>query len=506
MVAIPFPITSAPGFRPQESRGRLLNCFAEPMGEGTQDAPPPAKRVRVPGMTTVFTSAQSGFRGMALLAGAKPLYAAFSGQLYKAAAGDAALTLHGALLGSGSVYFARNNNVTPDKVVVTTENGGFAIIDPNTLTPFGSVTPPGFINTMPQPNGVCSIDGYFVFTIGDGRIYASDLNSLNVNQLSLGTADVKPDPPVRPIPYSGRLLIFGQQSLEFWTDVGAVPFPFQRSVTVPTGLIGPDAVAGWEDGWGAGLLWVADDATVRQLDGYTPTKVSTFDVDRALARDPSKSTLMANVHMVDGHPMWSITGQSFTWSYDISTKKWHERASYLDDRWRGKQTVRAFDKWLVGDRGPFTGLDGSGNKTYGASGNIYAIDPANFMEDGQLLPLRIESAAVEQFPQWVRVARADFHVETGVGVVTGIDPIQTDPTLQISWTDDGGVNWRLPVVRKIGRQAQYKDVSVFQVGLTTRHGRRWRLDFSDPVYFALFGGDQAAEVRASGGQRLMQTG
>jgi hypothetical protein len=470
MVAIPFPVSSAPGWRSQEGAGRLINCFAEPVGEGDTAS---TKRVRVPGLTEFLTSSQTGFRGMAEMGS---LYVGFAGQLYRGTSSGGPLVLHGTLGGTQSVYFARNNNDPPDKVVVT-EAGAFVIIDPSTINNYPDVD-------LPQPNGVCSIDGYLVFTTGAGQIFASDLNSTEVNALSFGEANVKPDPPVRPIAYGGRLLIFGHQSLEIWLDVGTSPFPFQRSVTIPNGLIGPDAVAGWEDGWGAGLLWVADDCTVRQLDGYTAVKVSPPDLDRLLGRDPLKIALLASVYMVDGHAMWSVTGTGFTWTYDISTKKWHERASWQDVRWRAKQSVNAYDRWLVGDR---------------YSGNILAIDPTNHFEGGVYLPLRIESAPVQKFPQRVRVARADFHLETGVGITTGLDPIQIDPVVMISYSDDGGLNWSDPMHRKMGRQAVDQMISVFRTGMTSRHGRRWRLDISDPVYVAVFGGDMSAEPRGPGG-------
>src|SRR5262252_10274528 len=100
MVAIPMPVGSAPGFQPQEAAGRLINVFAEPLGDGRKDG---AKRIRVPGLTSFATSAQTGFRGLQEING--QLYAAFSGQLYKCASAGGAMTSVGALAGTKSVYF-----------------------------------------------------------------------------------------------------------------------------------------------------------------------------------------------------------------------------------------------------------------------------------------------------------------------------------------------------------------------------------------------------------------
>jgi hypothetical protein len=477
MVQIPMPLSSSPGYLGlQESSGRLINLYSVPLGEQRG-----AKRVRVPGMTSFLTSTQTGFRGMQSVAGT--LYVAFEDFLYTGTSAGGVLTLYDPLPGTTRVYFAANNAASPD-IVVVTENGAFQIIggaviaypDPN----------------LPQPSTVFSLDGYLVFTIGDGRIFASDLNSTAVNLLSFGRLEAKPDPPVRGVPFAGRALFFGSQTLEIWTDVGTAPFPFQRAVVVPFGLLGVDAVAGWEDGWGAGLLWVAHDGTVRQLNGYTAEKVSPPDLDRLIAREAHPELLLASVYMVDGHAMWSITGSDFSWGYDINTQKWHERESHLTNRWRGLQTWNAFGRWLVGDRGT-PDLYNAGE--YLDDGGIYAIDPTNHEEAGEPLRARLESGPVQQFPQRVRVARADFNVETGVGIITGTDPMQTDPTIEISWSDDGGINWSDPLLRKLGRQSVDRNVTVLRTGMSKRHGRRWRLDVADPVYVSITGGDQSAEPR-----------
>ena len=53
MVAVPFPISTNPGLKPQEGAGRLINVFAEPKSEGHA----PVWR-RVPG-ATVFARTPS---------------------------------------------------------------------------------------------------------------------------------------------------------------------------------------------------------------------------------------------------------------------------------------------------------------------------------------------------------------------------------------------------------------------------------------------------------------
>src|SRR5262245_13927373 len=384
MVAIPFPSSSSPGHvNHAESRGRLINCFVEPLGEKQG-----AKWVRVPGMIEFATSTVDYFRGMFLVGGT--LYAAFENiMLSGTSAGGAlsAITGTSTIAGTGSVYFAKDN-ANPAHVYVVSENGAF-LLDPT--TGLSSYTGGGAMTS--QPNSCFALDGYVFFTTLNARCYATDLNLTSMNALSFALIEAKSDTLLRGIAFGGRAFLFGSQSIEVWTDVGASPFPLQRSTTIPFGLMGADAVAGWEDGFGSGLLWVADDGTVRMLQGYTPVKVSTPDVDRAISRDPDKAHLMASVHIADGHPMWTISGQDFTWEYDVGLQSWHERMSwrelldpdltdidplkwdYNTQRWRGLQTIRAFDKWLVGDRN---------------SGNIYSIDATEHEEGDEPLRVRVE--------------------------------------------------------------------------------------------------------------------
>ena len=122
MAPIPFPLTTMPGTRPQESAGRLINARAEPLGEGARNA---ARRVRVPGLASFATSSQTGFRGQIVVA--TILYAAFSGKVYRTTSAGGAMVLVGDLAGTRPVFFARNNRTpTPDTVVVS-ENGAFLV-------------------------------------------------------------------------------------------------------------------------------------------------------------------------------------------------------------------------------------------------------------------------------------------------------------------------------------------------------------------------------------------
>src|SRR5215831_10142687 len=68
-IDIPWPLSSAPGASPQEAAGRLVNCYAEPLGEAQAGSGGRAGKGPVvvwrgcPGFSPIALMAQSGYRG-----------------------------------------------------------------------------------------------------------------------------------------------------------------------------------------------------------------------------------------------------------------------------------------------------------------------------------------------------------------------------------------------------------------------------------------------------------
>lgn len=454
---IPFPVQTAPGAMPQEAGGRIINGYVEQLGD--QSANKTVIR-RGPGLKNFGTSARSGYRSSIVVNSV--LYVAFNGQLEKwTSAGGASVNV-GALSGTKRGFFAANNNTTPDKVFVDPD-GNISTFTPTTVTS-GYPDP-----NLPACNSVDVLDGYLVFTIADGRCFATGLNTTAVAALSFGKAEAKPDGLVRVVSWGGRLLLFGNQTTEVWTDQGKTPFPFVRNVVIPRGLAGPYCVAGYEDGFTRGPIFVGDDSCVYALQGYVPTKVSTPDIDGLIEAVTDKTTLEATSYISRGHAFFQLSCPAWTWVLDISTSQWFQRDSYLTLRSRISGAINAFNIWITGD-----------TKT----GNMQQILTSTYDEVGSPLRLRIESGPVADFPAGSVVGRADFYFVTGDGIAAGADPIATDPTVEISWSDDGGITWSNPVQRKLGRQATTQQLIslVACTGRTSWIGRRWRLDISDPVY------------------------
>jgi len=471
-VPIPFPLSSSPGDSSQEGAGRLINCYAEPLGKDIEAskklAPPPAVWRKSPGLSLFAASGQTGFRGSILVD--STFVTAWSGKVTKFTSAGVETLMTGSLTGTEKVFFARNNKVgSPDVVCVAPGTGAFSVLASSVI----AFADPD----IGSPNSVCFMDGYFIFSYGDGTLQASGLNDVTIATTDKTKAQSKPGGLNRVVCFNGQLVAMGPTFGEVYADTAnPTGFPFTRSYTIQRGLIGPYAMAGHDDGFGSALIWVADDNSVVRHNGTpNPDKISPPDLDRLLATITTTTQLEASVYISQGHPKWVISCPTFTWEFDLGSQKWNERKSYLQTRWRAIGGTFAFSQWLVGD-------------TQG--GRILKIDASALDEYGSPLIMQLDSGPVVGFPARTKVGKADFNFVTGVGIATGTDPIATNPKVGISWSNDGGITYGNEFIRDLGRQATDTRIAMVRTGMTSTHGRRWRLKISDPVYGAFLGGNQ----------------
>lgn len=462
-VDIAFPRSTFPGSTPQESAGRLINCHAEPLGPS---GPATQAWHRAPGLSQHAATANTGYRGGLLVNNLA--YEAWSGTAATVDTGGNVTTL-GALAGTARVFFARNQAATPNIIAVDPNNGAFDLTAgaPVAYTASG---------VLPQPNSVAFQDGYLFFGIADGRVFATQINSLAMNALTFITLQARSDVVGRRvIAYSGLLFGFTSGHVEVWQDTAqAFPaFPYSRLVVLPYGLLQGTAIAGYETGFDQ-LLWVAPDFGVYwcQYNTLQPTKVSPPDLDRLIeAQSRAGNVLEASVYQFAGKKFWAISSPAWTWEFNLGSQQWNERQSLnlatgAQGRWRATGGHQAFGKWLMGDV---------------QSGALAFVDDTVITELGAPQLRRLESAPVADFPNRLRVARADFYFSTGAGNALGATANLVNPSVAISWSDDNGNKWGNPIVRSLGLQAQSlrPRVTAKNTGQSGPQARRWRLDDTD---------------------------
>lgn len=468
MVAVPIPVSSAPGAKPQEGGGRLINCYAEKTEPGARA---PVVWRRTPGLLQrLYITGHSHFRGGIVVS--STFIIVLNERAYTTTSAWSA-TNQGALAGTLPVTIAKNNAATPN-IVAVTENGAFNLFTGSAPTSFADAD-------LPVPNSVSELNGYLIFTIGDGRIFATNLNSVSVSASSFTTEQgviLR-----RGVSFRGLFFAFGDKLCGVYRDAGTSPFPLARDLTIPRGIAGTHAIAGWEPGWANELIWVGEDGVVYRMSGYLPEPISSPDVNRAIATCADPALLEASVYMSEGNAFWVLTSPGeWTWVYNQTTKNWHEKQSYNRDDWRGRGGIRAFDQWVCGDM---------------TTGKIFKVDAEYFKEATDPLILELQSGIVANFPAELGAPRVDFDMTSAVGSASGETTIETDPTALISWSDDGGYSFGNPVSRAIGPEGEANtSVSVLRCGVSKARGKRFKVRVSDPVHVGIMGAQMAVGQRA----------
>jgi hypothetical protein len=168
MVAIEFGHTSNPDKSGFASAQRLLNGYAEALG---QTAKSPLPVYATPG-TARFDEDDSGLSGPC-----RGMLYVYGRGLYVVAGNAAALfddqgnatRVAGEIPGSSMVIMAANQETEPKIGIVA--DGVYSVLD----TAANAIAQPD-IPSLPAPNSVAFVDGYLAFSIPDGRIFHTALN------------------------------------------------------------------------------------------------------------------------------------------------------------------------------------------------------------------------------------------------------------------------------------------------------------------------------------------
>ena len=203
MVAVEFGHTSNPDKSGFGSNQRLLNGYAEALG---QSAKSPLPIYGVPG-TSRFDIGTTGLNGPC-----RGMLYVYGKGLYVIAGTAAALLddqgnatpVSGTVAGASMVIMAANQQTNPQIGIVA--DNVYYVLDTGTNT----ISEPT-IASLPAPNSVTFLDGYLVFSIPDGRIFHTALNdALTVNALSYATASSRSDGLRRIVTHRGALIALGE--------------------------------------------------------------------------------------------------------------------------------------------------------------------------------------------------------------------------------------------------------------------------------------------------------
>lgn len=427
------------------SPSRLVNCFAEAM---PPDARSPVLLTRAPGITSWTTVGSGSIQAMHSALGS--LYVVSGSELYEVDSNKTATLL-------GNIGSPNNIDIDSNASSVVVVN------EPNAYywdgTTFGQITDTDF--TSRGAGDVEFVDNYLLFREPDsGRFFGADLGSATAfDALSFATAEAHPDELNGMRADHRQLILTGEKSVEIYENTGAAGFPFERAINgyVEQGCLNGKTLAKIDNT----VYWLADDYTVRKLDGVTPIRVSTHAIEQKIF-DTTTATGKAFTYSQDGHLFYVLSFAEGTFIYDATTNEWHERQTYGESLWNLRFHAQAFGLELVGDS---------------TSNKIGKIDPEGYDEFGSIQ--RMEWTYQPVYAEATRAfhRRLEMVLETGVGLTTGQG---SDPEIMLDFSDDGGQTWTSLPNKSLGPIGNYETRVVWHA-LGSSRQRVYRAAVSDPV-------------------------
>jgi hypothetical protein len=428
------------------SSTRLLNCYIET--PATQGIGPTLRGF--PGISD-YKVLGTEVRAAHVLHGVK--YVISGNSVYKIPVGGIP-TVIGTVSGSARPQIASNTAqvaflVEPRLWVYTIATDTFA-----------EVTDADF----PGATSIQFFDNYITYTEPvTGRWGASDLAAAtSYDSLLFATAEGSPDHLLTHVVDHRQAFLLGVDSCELWDNAGVSGFPFVRN---PNGFVEIGCLVGaTAQKADQSILWLANDYTVRRLNGVTAVRVSTHAIERKL-KIYTLEGAYAQVLTWEGHIWYVLTFNEATWVFDLTTQQWFEVQSYGLNNWRVSCCVSDGGQTYVGD---------SQSGKFGVLSSVYDEWGDPLVASATSVPTREPHSGVE------------ILAKMGVGLNTGQG---SDPQIMLSKSDDGGQTFVDLPTRSMGamgkRQTRARWHRVGAIRLS--NFRVYRFSISDPVERHVFG-------------------
>ena len=393
------------------STARLVNCYPE---QSPPDAKTPVILNRAYGIKDWTTVGSGPIRGMytafigLTTGGAKNLYVISGSELY--------------FVDSDKVVTLIGNIGAPNRIDIDSNTTHVVVVnEPNAFywdgATFAQITDEDFVSR--GAGDVEFLDNFLLFRQPDsGVFFGADLGSVtDFDGLNFATAESAPDNLNGMQAQHSVLINFGTESGELWENTGAAGFPIERIIngTFDKGCLNAATVATQDNR----TYWVADDFTVRLLEGITPRRVSSHAVEQFLS-SATATSLEAFTYEQDGHFFYVLSAVEGTFVLDVITGEWAERETYLQGNWSMRYSAQ------------FNGLELVGDAT---SNKIGSLDANTYTDFGatQRMEWTYQPIYAEQRQAFHR--RLEVVLETGVGATTGQG---SDPKIMCQYSDDGG--------------------------------------------------------------------
>lgn len=432
------------------------------------------------------------------------MYTSSPGAVVTAAITGTTLTV--ASVTSGTLYVGQTiqgAGITTQTIITAlgTGSGGAGTYTVNNSQTIASITMYALNWTvLPSSDGAftggetCDIvDNYFVYNRPASQQWgASGVLSPISGSTSFSSKDGSPDNLVALIVDHREVYLMGEASSEVWTDVGAVPFPFQRIPGTNTqhGIAAKFSVARFGDSFCYVSRNNRGQAQIMQMKGYVPTRISNHAVENSITNQYVDNAI-AWTYQLEGHECYVVSFPSLelTWAYDLASGMWHKWLYTNNDgtytRHRGNCCAVFQGMVLVGDY---------------QDGSIYELDKNNYTDNGQYTRRlrRAPHLVTDLQRQYFDELQIQFQPGVGLtGITTPLNDeiVGADPQAMLRWSNDGGSTWSSEHWTSIGKIGKYKNRAIWR-RLGWARDRVFEVVVSDPINAVII----SANLKATAGE------
>ena len=353
------------------------------------------------------------------------------------------------------------------------------------LSTVSKITDVVFAGYEAQDGGVLavtSIDGYFVYCTKQD-VFKSSLVSApdkgtGFDALDYAQAEFSPDTNVTVGHLHGELYVFGQLTIEIWSNVGGVGFPFQRidGATIEKGLgFGfADPPRKLDNSFifiGAGE---GESYSVWQVSGGgSAKKLSTKYIDELIAT--VQSTTFS--YQKGGKFFYGTTTSDGTCFLDLTATAltqipaWHKRQiSPIDSdslgnldlsRWGPEIGITYGHEKIIVDGRYYLDSNTFSNTSYVTD---YSVFPFPVTEETNPTTRIFTAPYLQGEGDDVYVSRVELRMKTAVGDSSASSEADRNPTVLMEVSDDQGRSWNSFGSRAIGRSGKTRTQVVWNRG------------------------------------------
>jgi ribosomal protein L31 len=343
--------------------------------------------------------------------------------------GGSAFTLE---TSSGPVYAASSQNI----VEFSGNNYVTEFVDGTDEYSFidslqGSMTLGPLLGSSQPVTNILWLDSYYIRIFKDfNTFYVSTLGGVAFGD-DFASAEGDPDKILSIVKNFRQLYLFGEKTIEIFSNTGNSAFPFER---VPGGYIevgtsAKDSVRKIKET----IFWLgrtnSGANSVYAMRGNTPQRISTHAIEQAISSYADPASATAYTYAKNGHDFYVLNFAEATWVYNMSNGLWHERAytnSGTLERHRAEQALyfAPKDLNLVGDY---------------ESGKIYKLNDSYYSDNGDAITRLRTSPHISSGLDRIFCSKFQLDMETGIGLDGDVQG--SDPTVMLDFSDDGGHTW-----------------------------------------------------------------